>query len=243
MASSYSAFFNSNDTLLFYEDYPCDNPNAPVLLFLHGNGEDHTYFSHQISHFSKDFRLILMDTRAQGQSSRGKTKLDFSIFSDDLLCLMDTLHIQKAHLLGFSDGGNIALTFALSHPHRVESLILNGANLFPTGMYSKVYLSILLEYAVKIPISIFSKKAKHDCELLGLMVHHPHISPKELKSLHIPSLVIVGEYDMIKDQHSRMIAQMIPDSQFICLKDADHFCAFKHPQEFNAAVSKFLHSL
>ena len=136
---------NSGANIFYFEYFPAD-PQAPTLILLHGNGEDHTYFVKQIPAFSPHFRLVLMDTRGQGQSTGGDGELNFSVFAADLLALMDHLQIAKAHLLGFSDGGNLALTFALAHPERVQSLILNGANLEPGGVKLSTQLPIVLGY-------------------------------------------------------------------------------------------------
>ena len=141
-----SGLVQSADAQIFYLEYPSPHPHAQTLILLHGNGEDHRYFARQIAAFSARFRLVLMDTRGQGRSSAGRGKLNFSVFAQDLLRLMDALHIPKAHLLGFSDGGNLALTFALAHPQRVRSLILNGANLAPQGMRPLVQLPVVAEY-------------------------------------------------------------------------------------------------
>lgn len=133
MSDTRQEFLHNSGANIFYSEYFPADPQAPTLILLHGNGEDHTYFVKQIPAFSPHFRLVLMDTRGQGQSTGGDGELNFSVFAADLLALMDHLQIAKAHLLGFSDGGNLALTFALAHPERVQSLILNGANLEPGG--------------------------------------------------------------------------------------------------------------
>ena len=83
------------------------------LLLLHGNGEDHNYFEHQVAYFSKLFRVVAVDTRGHGQSPRGTAPFTIGQFADDLLYFMDMHGIEKAHLLGFSDGGNIALDFVM----------------------------------------------------------------------------------------------------------------------------------
>lgn len=230
----------SGDAALFYVDYPAPFPEAQTMVFLHGNGEDHRYFSEQIAYFRERYRLVLMDSRGHGRSEAGNRGLDFSIFSEDLCRLMDFLNIQSAHLLGFSDGGNLALTFALRHPQRVRSLILNGANLKPSGMKPGVLLEVLAEYSWCRIETCWNRSKKNRLAILGLMVHHPHIEPKQLAALSMPALVIVGEHDMIRHRHSKMIADSLPDADFVCLKGADHFCAAKDSQAFCRAVEEFL---
>ncbi len=243
MSDTRQEFLHNSGANIFYSEYFPADPQAPTLILLHGNGEDHTYFVKQIPAFSPHFRLVLMDTRGQGQSTGGDGELNFSVFAADLLALMDHLQIAKAHLLGFSDGGNLALTFALAHPERVQSLILNGANLEPGGVKLSTQLPIVLGYGCCRLLSPFSHKARQNGAVLGLMVNHPHIPPQALAALTMPALVIVGERDMIRDRHSQLIARSLPNAQFVRIPGGDHFCAAKCPEVFNHAVLSFLQNL
>lgn len=243
MSDTRQEFLQNSGANIFYSEYFPADPQAPTLILLHGNGEDHTYFVKQIPAFSPHFRLVLMDTRGQGQSTGGDGELNFSVFAADLLALMDHLQIAKAHLLGFSDGGNLALTFALAHPERVQSLILNGANLEPGGVKLSTQLPIVLGYGCCRLLSPFSHKARQNGAVLGLMVNHPHIPSQALAALTMPALVIVGERDMIRDRHSQLIARSLPNAQFVRIPGGDHFCAAKCPEVFNHAVLSFLQNL
>lgn len=243
MSDTRQEFLQNSGANIFYSEYFPADPQAPTLILLHGNGEDHTYFVKQIPALSPHFRLVLMDTRGQGQSTGGDGELNFSVFAADLLALMDHLQIAKAHLLGFSDGGNLALTFALAHPERVQSLILNGANLEPGGVKLSTQLPIVLGYGCCRLLSPFSHKARQNGAVLGLMVNHPHIPPQALAALTMPALVIVGERDMIRDRHSQLIARSLPNAQFVRIPGGDHFCAAKCPEVFNHAVLSFLQNL
>ena len=221
------------DIKLFYTK----QGNGPSLLLLHGNGEDGTYFVHQIKEFSRDFTVCAIDTRGHGKSPRGTAPFTISQFADDLLAFMDQQGLTQADILGFSDGGNIALTFALRHPERVSRMILNGANLDPKGVKPLVQLSIVVGYHLA---SLFkSPKARAKAELLGLMVKEPRIDPAELKKLTMPVLVIAGTKDMIRERHTRLIANRIPNARLV-LVPGDHFIANKTPSAFNRAVRQFL---
>jgi len=204
------------------------------LILLHGNGEDHTYFVNQIEYFSKSRRVIAIDTRGHGQSLRGNAPFTLKQFADDLLAFMDDHNIEKADILGFSDGGNIALIFALQHQERINKLVLNGANLFPKGVKASVQIPVEFGYRLA---KLLGGKEKAD--LLGLMVNEPHITPDELQVLTIPTLVIAGNHDMIKTSHSKLIATSISTGT-LCIIDGDHFIANKKPVQFNNAVHKFL---
>ena len=210
-----------------------------ALILLHGNGESLDYFAHQIAYFSHDYRVIAVDTRGHGQSPRGEDPFTLEQFAEDLRDFMDGLKIKKAHLLGFSDGGNIALTFALWYPERVRSLILNGANLYPQGVKRSVQIPIEIGYRVAKFFARRSAGAKQKAEQLGLMVNEPNIPPEALSRLTMPTLVIAGDRDMIKDEHTCMIASYLPNGQLEILQ-GDHFIANRNPLAFNDAVERFL---
>ena len=211
--------------------------SGPPLLLLHGNGEDGTYFAHQIEEFSRDFTVYAIDTRGHGKSPRGTAPFTISQFADDLLAFMEQQELTQADILGFSDGGNIALTFALRHPDRVRRLILNGANLDPNGVKPLVQLPIVAGYHLASLSK--SPQARARRELLGLMVNEPHIAPAELKKLTMPVLVIAGTKDMIRERHTRLIANRIPGAR-LALIPGDHFIASKEPAAFDRAVRQFL---
>lgn len=209
------------------------------LILLHGNGEDCAYFTRQIDSFSENFHVIALDTRGHGQTPRGEAPFTIRQFAEDLLAFMDQHNIEKAHLLGFSDGGNIAMVFALAHPERVDKLILNGANLDASGVKRKIQIPIEIGYRIAKFFARKSPKAKKNAEMLGLMVNDPNVNPEELSRIQNPTLVIAGNHDMIKNQHTRLIAQSIPGAE-LCILQGNHFIANKNPHSFNEAVLRFL---
>lgn len=209
------------------------------LVLLHGNGEDHTYFQHQMEPFSRHYRVIALDTRGHGGSPRGEAPFTLEQFAQDLKDFLDEKGIQKCHLLGFSDGGNIALLFALRHPEYIEKLILNGANVDPSGVRRTTQLPIELGWVSLKMLSRFDPKVQAKLELLDLMVTQPRISLLELRKLRLPTLVVAGDKDMIKEAHTRAISASIPTSRLAFLP-GDHFLARENPQAFNALVLEFL---
>ena len=224
-----------NDIQLHYIEQGQGHP----LILLHGNGESCDYFVHQIACFCHDYRVIALDTRGHGLSPRGEKPFTIKQFAEDLHDFMDEKGIEKAILLGFSDGGNIALEFALKYPERVEKLILNGANLFPSGVKPLYQWPIEIGYRIAKLFSKKSEKALRNTELLGLMVNEPHIKPLELARLTMPVLVIAGTKDMIKDSHTRLIYNSLPNAQ-LAIIEGDHFLANKNPEAFNKVVERFL---
>ena len=209
------------------------------MILLHGNGENCGYFEHQIPYFSKEYRVIAIDTRGHGQSPLGEKSFTIKQFAEDLYDFLDEKGIEKAILLGFSDGGNIALEFALRHPEKVEKLVLNGANLFPSGVKPLYQWPIEIGYRIAKLFAKKSEKAKQNAEMLGLMVNEPHIEPSQLAALTMPVLVVASTKDMIKEKHTRLIYKSLPNAQLAILA-GDHFVANKNFETFNKAVETFL---
>lgn len=223
------------DTNLFYREKGEGEP----LILLHGNGEDHSYFINQIEYFSSFYRVIAIDTRGHGKSPVGDAPFTLSQFSEDLNSFFIKMNIEKAHILGFSDGGNIAVLFSLKYPEKVKSLILNGANIYPSGLKLSVLASVVFSWLALGIICLFDKKKIHLKNLYFLMVKEPHINPEELKQIHVPTLVIVGENDMIKSSHSKLISKCIENSQLATVGKG-HFIANEYSDVFNEKVHDFL---
>lgn len=209
------------------------------LILLHGNGEDSSYFEHQIEPFSQHFRVIAVDTRGHGKTPRGEAPFTIRQFADDLRVFMDSHGFEKAHILGFSDGGNIAMVFAMAHPDRVNKLILDGANLDASGVKRSVQIPIEIGYRIARLFSRKSPDARKNAEMLGLMVNDPNVGPEELARIEAPTLVIAGDKDMIKETHTRLIARSIPGAE-LAIIPGNHFVANKNPEVFNEMVLRFL---
>ncbi len=220
---------------LHYEDTGEGEP----LLLLHGNGEDLHYFDKQIPVFAQRYRVIAMDTRAHGKSTHGEGELRFERLADDAAALLKHLGIKSAHLLGYSDGGNTAMLFALRHPEMVRSLILNGANADPSGV--KLFWRILtwISYWLLFLFAQFSESAGYRREITGLMVSQPHLTSVSLSAIRMPALVVVGQHDMIRASHSRMLARNIRHAKLVVIPGAGHAAARKKPEIFNRIALDF----
>lgn len=209
------------------------------LILMHGNGEDCSYFKNQIDEFAKHFHVYAIDTRGHGKTPRGTAPFTIRQFADDLCGFMDEHEIPKAHVLGFSDGGNVAMLFAMKYPERVGRLVLNGANLDAGGIKRSTQLPIEIGYKLAMLGAEKNEGAKANAEMLGLMVNDPNVKPEELSAIKAGTLVIAGTNDMVKDAHTKLIASSIADSKLVLIK-GNHFIANKRPEEFNRAVLEFL---
>lgn len=211
------------------------------LILLHGNGENCDYFKGQIEAFARCFHVYAPDTRGHGKTPRGSAPFTIRQFADDLLAFMDLHGIEKAHLLGFSDGGNIAMIFAMRYPDRVDRLILDGANLDARGVKRSVQIPIEIGYRIARLFARKSESARLKAELLGLMVNDPDVRLEELTRIRAKTLVVAGTRDMIREDHTRLIAAGIPGSS-LAFVEGDHFVANKCPEAFNRVVLDFLRS-
>ena len=221
------------------ELYYQEKGNGEPFIFLHGNGEDGSYFKHQIAYFQSKYRVIALDTRGHGKSPRGNAPFTIKQFSRDLYNFMNMHRIPRAVILGFSDGANIAMEFAMNHPDRVTALILNGGNLNPEGVKCTTQIPIEIGYKIAKKFAEKSAEAKRNAEMLGLMVNEPNIKPCDLSRITAPSLVICGTKDMIKESHTKMIAKNLPNGKLAIIR-GNHFIADKCPADFNRAVDNFL---
>ena len=223
------------------EHYYEEKGQGEPLILLHGNGEDSSYFKGQIDEFTVCYHVYALDTRGHGKTPRGEMPFTIKQFADDLFGFMDEHQIEKAHILGFSDGGNIAMVFAIRYPDRVNKLVLDGANLKAGGVKRATQISIEIGYRIARIFSEKSESAKLNAEMLGLMVNDPNVEPDELCRISAKTLVIAGTRDMIKEDHTKLIAENIPDSKLVII-EGDHFVASKRPKEFNNVVLRFLNS-
>lgn len=214
------------DISLYYET--CGQGEA--LLLLHGNGDDHTFFKGQIAHFAQRFTVFAIDTRGHGKSPMGEKPFLLSQFADDLRDFMDMHGVERAHILGASDGANIAMLFALRYPERMKSLVLNSGNLDPSGLDPAFLEEIRASYETAADT--------YDAALLRLMLFEPNIEPEALIRITAPTLVIAGDDDLIPEAHTRLIAAHIPNSRLVFLSGT-HSVAAEDPEAFNAAVDAF----
>ena len=224
---------------MLFKPYYTEKGYGTPLILLHGNGENGGFFKNQIDFFAEKYRVIVPDTRGHGRSPRGSAPFTFDTFADDLKDFLDSLSIKKAVILGFSDGGNIALLFTLKYPEYVEKLILNSTNLYPAGLKETFLLPVRLFYGFSCLLSHFSKKAARKKELLALMAKQPDINPEELSAVKCPTLVIAGTLDLISKKHTRLIADSVVGAK-LCFINGNHAAVQTNSVEFNQTIERFL---
>jgi pimeloyl-ACP methyl ester carboxylesterase len=214
--------------------------SAPPLVLLHGNGESHQDLMPVAELLAEEYRVFALDSRAHGDSPRGAGPLTITRMADDVIVALDDLGIDQAHLVGFSDGGNIALEFATKHPERVASLITYGANLFPSGATAKTFWETWAQYLAYRLRGLASAEYRAKADRHGLMAYQPHISRKSLGVVTAPALIAAGEYDLIREAHTRLIADALPNGEVLIVPGATHGLPIKDPARFAGIVRDFL---
>lgn len=224
------------DTYIAYYSW---GTGAPLIL-LHGNGEDSHYFEKCIPYLSHFFRVIAVDSRGHGCSGRGTARLNFDCMAEDLCALFDALKIPKAHILGFSDGGNLAIKFALLYPERVEKLILNGANVsMLRGVVPWVQLPIYPAVGLLTALSPLDKKIRNKRDVLALMARNYGVRLRDLQLIEQETLLIVGDHDMILESHTHAMVYELPHAKLAVLHGS-HFVAAESPARFSLNCLNFL---
>ena len=212
------------------------------LLMIHGNGGDMSAFANNIPYFSKKYKVILADSRAHGRSVDSTDSLTFEMMADDYAALLTAMHIPAAYILGWSDGGIIALELAMRHPDKVLKLASSGANLWADsiGLRPDVWLEGVEEYKSwqkRMPLT--DAREKNDYKIFMLDYEQPDIALSELKKIKCPALIIGGDNDLIPVAHTRQIAANIPNAELWIVPNSGHATLIDHSRQFNKKVEDF----
>jgi pimeloyl-ACP methyl ester carboxylesterase len=221
---------------LYYETYGKGEP----LLIIHGNGGSINNFLYQVPYFSKNYKVILADSRAQGKSVDAGDSLSYEMMADDLNALLDNLRLDSCYVIGWSDGGINGLLLAIRHPDKVKKLAVTGANLWPdtTAVDPFVY-NWAMHYNDTLTKMEQTPQIKNARKLAHLLSYEPHISLEQLHTIQCPTLVIGGDHDVLLPRHTLLIAESIPKSYLWILPNSGHSTPIYYKDQFNATVAEF----
>lgn len=227
--SSEGKFLNLSDAKIYYEEYGKGEP----LILLEGNNSLISDFYNLIPFLSKYYRVIAIDTRAQGKSlDFSKDDYGYDKFADDLLEIVKQLKLEEINIVGWSDGGITGLIFNYKYTDYIEKLVTIGANTNPKGVKEET-LKMIKE---TFDNSNDSKERRR----LNLMINYPHITNEDLSKIENPVLVIAGDDDEIKEEHTREIAEMIKKSKLEIISNSSHNIPFDQPEILNEIILDFL---
>ena len=218
-------YIQLNGQVIYYEK---TGEGYPVIL-VHGNQESHKIFDALIPKLSKKYAVYALDSRGHGASASVE-EFHYTDMAEDIAAFVHALDLKKPAFYGFSDGGIIGLIAASRYPDLFSALAISGANLTPSGWKFLPKLSVRLNYIRKK--DPFSR----------LMLKEPHITKSDLTKITIPTLVLAGNKDMIKQKETKRIASAIPNASLKILPGENHFSYVVHSSKLYPTLDRFFRS-
>ncbi len=247
-----TGFVDSDGVKIFYARYGAANPKADPVILLHGGMGNGDHWSHQVTALVEaKLHVIAIDSRGQGRSTRPKTKAKptYDAMATDVIAVMDHLAIERASLVGWSDGGEIAMKLAIHQPARVGKLVVLGANYDAKGTKkggskgSKTFAA----YSAKCRAD-YAKLSKTPKSYAAVSAWLSPIwreamgfTKDQLKSIKAPTLIADGDHDeIIELDQVKEMATLIPNARLEVFRDTSHFALWQDPVTVNAALVDFL---
>lgn len=229
--------FMHDGVKLYYEVYGTGEP----LLVIHPNGTSIAAMKPQIEYFRKHYKVIAMDTRDHGKSGDSTGPLTYEKMTGDLAALLDLLKVPPVDVIGWSDGAIEALLLGARYPAKVKKIAATGANLNPStnALYPET-IAMVKDMLASIPAADRGKpEVKRSIRTTQLMLDEPHIDPRALETIKAPTLVMAGDHDLIREEHTLDIFHHIPNSQLAIFPNSAHTISYDDPALFNATVERF----
>ncbi|HSY90523.1 MAG TPA: alpha/beta hydrolase [Candidatus Binatus sp.] len=219
------------------------------VVFIHGAMGSSNYWGLQVPAVARHYQVIVLDSRGQGRSTWiSEPPLSFQLMASDVLAVMDELHIPKAALVGWSDGGIIGIDIAIHHPERLTKLFAFGANSDPSAIKDDIRQQPAFSEYVRRTKDEYKKlspapnQLKGFSEQLGRMEDtEPHFTDDQLRSIKVPTWIVDGDRDEgIKREDTDHMAALIPGAGELILPNVSHFALLQDPEQFNEALLHFL---
>lgn len=243
-AATESGYAPVNGIQMYYAIYGAGDP----VILLHGGLGNADYWANQVPELAKSHKVIVADSRGHGRSTRNADPYSYQLMASDVVALMDHLKIDKAALIGWSDGGIIGLDIAIHHPERLTKLFAFGANYNVGGLREDTANSTVFNAYIEQCGKDYAKLSKTPTEydaflnqISQMWATQPDYKKEELQGIKVPTIIADGQYDEgIKQEHTREMAQLIPGATLLILPNLSHFAMWQDPAVFNQAVAGFL---
>jgi pimeloyl-ACP methyl ester carboxylesterase len=242
-SSTQSGYAQVNGVRIWYAVF---GHGQPVVL-LHGGLANSSYWGHLVPALANEFQVIVIDSRGHGRSTRNVEPLGYGLMASDVLAVMDMLKLEKAAIVGWSDGAIIGLDIALHHPERLTRLFAFAANSDPEGVADIAQSPVFNAYMerAKAEYQGFSPTPSDYDAFMGQVTKmwetQPHFSADDLHRIHTPTWIVDADHDeAIKRSNTLFMADQIPGSGLLILPQASHFAFLQDPAQFNADVLHFL---
>jgi pimeloyl-ACP methyl ester carboxylesterase len=230
-------YYSVRGIKLYTEVYGHGRP----LLMIHGNGGSMEAFAQNIPYFSKKYKVIAVDSRAQGKSVDNGDSLSFEMMADDFAALLETMHIDSAYVIGWSDGGINALVLAMRHPEKVIKLASSGANLWPdsTALTPATWRDQQKYFEENKDKKWTTEKEKNDWKISVLDCFQPNIPLTALKAIRCPALIMCGDHDVITIEHTAAIYKNIPRAYLWVIPNSGHSTFQEHTSDVDKMIDEF----
>ena len=218
----------------------------PVVL-LHGGLANANYWGNLVPALANDYQVVVMDSRGHGRSTRNLEPLGYDLMASDVLAVMDVLKLEKAAVVGWSDGAIIGLDIAIHHPERLTRLFAFAANSDPEGVadisQSPVF-NAYLERAKAEYQKLSPTPSEYDAfmaQVTKMWETQPHFTADDLHRIRTPTWIVDADHDeAIKRSNTLFMADQIPGSGLLIEPQVSHFAFLQDAQQFNADVLHFL---
>jgi pimeloyl-ACP methyl ester carboxylesterase len=238
-----SGFAALNGVRIWYASF---GRGEPVVL-LHGGLANANYWGHQVRALQTHYRVIVMDSRGHGRSSRNAQAYGYDLMASDVLALMDHLGIKQAAIVGWSDGAIIGLDIAMHHPDRVSKLFAFAANSDPSGVADiarsdvfNAYIARAGEEYKRLSPTPGEYKSFVD-EITKMWETQPTWTEADLAKINVPTWIVDADHDeAIKRENTEFMAAHIPNAGLLIQANVSHFSFMQDPGQFNDDVLHFL---
>src|SRR5680860_316553 len=230
-----------NGAKIYYEEYGKGEP----LLLIHGNGSSIKWMGNQIDYFKTRYRVIIADNRGQGKSELNTDSLTYVQIARDWDGLVNYLKLDSLSIIGWSDGGIIALKMGINNKSKIKKIVAMGANLRSdsTAVHAWAINNVKKERELiesKIQEKDTTQNWNLQKQLLGLLGEQPNIPTSDLSKIKAQVLIIAGDEDIIRGKHSIEMYENIPKAQLCIMPGETHFAPASNPELFNEIVNRFL---
>ena len=227
--------------------YSAYGSGSPVILLHGGLGHSGNWGYQLPALVGNGYRAVLIDSRGHGRSTRDVRPFSYELMASDVLAVMDALHLERAGLVGWSDGACTALVLAATNPSRVAGVFFFACNMDPSGVkpfeitptLDRCFARHAKDYA---QLSATPDDFKDFVEAVSLMQRtQPDYSAQDLGKISVPVVIVQSEHDeFIKREHAEYLARSIPAAEFLGIDGVRHFAPLQRPEQFNAAILTFL---
>jgi pimeloyl-ACP methyl ester carboxylesterase len=221
--------------------------HGATVVLLHGGLANANYWGHQVRVLERDYRVVVMDSRGHGRSTRNEQPFGYDLMAQDVTGLMDFLRIPNATLVGWSDGAILGLDIAMHHPERISKLFAFAANSDPSGVadiaHSTVFNAFIAraarEYEKLSPTP--GQYRAFLAQITKMWQTQPNWTAADLQRIAVPTWIVDADHDeAIKRENTEFIAANIPNAGLLLQPQVSHFSFLQDPEQFTGDLLHFL---